>query len=215
MDTTNETLMRKLERLEWQLRRHHLRRFRRRGPLAAPGRGQGRILSLLKIKNEISQRDLAAILDITPQSLGELLGKLEKAGYIERRPSEEDKRIMVIHLTEAGKAAAEDTCGDGDLGAAFDCLDETEREAFAGYLDRIIGRLGELTGGEEDMSGDEFDRLREYMAGFGPGRGGMGGGFGHGGMRGNPGSGRGGRGTCGDGPGSGGWGPGSFRRFRF
>lgn len=193
MDTTNETLLRKFQRLEWLLRRLHLRGFHERGPMASPRRGQGRILSLLKIKNEISQKDLAAILDIRPQSLGELLAKLEKAGFIERTPSEQDKRIMEIRLTESGKAASEEAPETEEIGSVFDCLDDAERTAFAGYLERLIERTQEMSGLENGDRGDEFDRIREFMAGFGPG-------FGPGGMRGGPGR-HGGSGGSGHGPG--------------
>ncbi len=201
MDTTNETLLNALQRLEWLLRRHHLRSARDRGPMSSPRRGQGRILSLLKIKNEISQKDLAAILDIRPQSLGELLAKLEKAGFIERTPSESDRRVMEIRLTEAGKAAAEEEPEGDDLGGIFECLEESEREAFATYLERLIARLEEMSGEGFDPGQDEFDRLREFMGGFG-----RHGGFGHGGPggQGGPGFGGPGSGRHGNGGGHGG-----------
>ncbi len=44
--------------------------------------------------------DLSYLLGIRQQSLNEPLNKLEKSGYVERRPSEEDRRVMVVHLTE-------------------------------------------------------------------------------------------------------------------
>lgn len=40
------------------------------------------------------------------QSLGELLAKLERSGYITRSPSEADRRVIGIHLTDAGKKAS-------------------------------------------------------------------------------------------------------------
>lgn len=43
--------------------------------------------------------DLSYLLGIRQQSLN----KLEKSGYVERRPSEADRRVMVVHLTEKGK----------------------------------------------------------------------------------------------------------------
>ena len=44
-----------------------------------------------------------------PQSLGELLSKLEKNGYILRTPSETDRRVMNIKLTDEGIKATETT----------------------------------------------------------------------------------------------------------
>ncbi len=134
-----DDLLEQLVRLEWLLKRQHLRRHLERGPMASPQRGQGRILSLLKLKPEISQKELSDILDIRPQSLGELLAKLEKAGYIERTPSQADKRGMDVKLTEAGRAAAEQP-NEGPVGL-FDVLSEDERVQFAASLAKIIEKM--------------------------------------------------------------------------
>jgi len=80
----NNILMEQFSRAAMLLHRytHHSRRTQ--GPFEDPHRGQGRILALLKVKPEISQRELSYLLDIRNQSLSELLTKLEKAGYISR-----------------------------------------------------------------------------------------------------------------------------------
>lgn len=65
-------------------------------------RGQGRVLALLDERDEMRQRDMCIELGIRPQSLGEILVKLEKAGYVARRTSETDRRIQLVRITEAG-----------------------------------------------------------------------------------------------------------------
>ena len=118
-----------------------------------PYRGQGRILSLLKMQPEMSQKKLAYLLGIRPQSLGELLTKLEQNGYITRTPSAEDKRAMDIKLTDEGaKVAAENEQRRAQKLAAdemFQSLNKEEQEILAGYLDRIIATLKETLGGEQ------------------------------------------------------------------
>src|SRR6185369_3277437 len=100
------------------------------------------------------------ILDIRPQSLGELLAKLEKAGYIERTPSQADKRGMDIKLTEAGRTAAEQpNDGSPDL---FDVLSEDERVQFSASLAKIIERME-----ADDAEFPEMPHGRHH--GFGPG----------------------------------------------
>ena len=47
-------------------------------PYGDSRRGQGRVLAILKMQPEISQKELLYLLDMRPQSLGELLSKLEK-----------------------------------------------------------------------------------------------------------------------------------------
>ena len=68
-----------------------------------PRQGQGRILSTLQSMNGIPQKQLGYMLDIRPQSLGELLQKLESNGYIRRYHSKQDKRALIVELTEKGR----------------------------------------------------------------------------------------------------------------
>jgi DNA-binding MarR family transcriptional regulator len=136
--------MEQFRRLSHAIGRHHLHQFHAFGPFANPHHGQGRVLSILKMKEEITQKELGYLLDMRNQSLGELLTKLEKRGYITRTPSEEDKRTTIVRLTETGKAAAE-TAGnreenDFDL---FDCLNDEEKAASYNYLERIIAAFEE------------------------------------------------------------------------
>ena len=107
MGTNEQDLLEKFYKLAWLLRRGMIGHLREHGPMGAPYQGQGRILSLLKLTPEIGQKELAHILNIRSQSLGELLAKLERNGYITRTPSEADRRGMDIRLTESGKAVSE------------------------------------------------------------------------------------------------------------
>ena len=182
MDMTNDMLLDRLFRLEWLLRLQYMSNYHARGPMASTHRGQGRILSLLKIKPEISQKELASILDIRPQSLAELLAKLEKSGYITRHPSEADRRVMEIRLTEEGKLAVREPEEDAQTDDLFDCLDSAEREGFAGYLDRLIEHLEAKFGDDERIRGfhgrPDFHSFSDFMERLGRSRRPGGGGFG-------------------------------------
>lgn len=68
-----------------------------------PLSGQYRCLFVLDKVQNISQKRLAAILQIRSTSLSELLSKLEKKNYIVRTPSNEDKRTYFISLTKSGR----------------------------------------------------------------------------------------------------------------
>ena len=94
---------------------------------------------MLKIQPEIKTRELAYLLGIRQQSLNELLNKLEKSGYVERRPYEKDKRVMVVHLTEKGKKIPQP---ETDYQEILDCLSLEELQQFGEYLDRIIAAFG-------------------------------------------------------------------------
>lgn len=160
----------KLFRLGMLLRRNEFRRRIGQGPVPTPHRGQGRVLALLRMHSPVSQRDLAYLLDIRPQSLGELLTKLERAGLITRTPVESDRRSMSVELTEAGRAAAERAERAEEGGEeVFDVLSEEERATLAGYLDRLVDHLEEQMGEEGGPFGPGGWRRPPFGPWGGPG----------------------------------------------
>jgi DNA-binding MarR family transcriptional regulator len=144
-----------LARVQWLLHRYRLQKYRDFGPMGDPHRGQGRVLSLLKLQPEISQKDLGYLLNMRPQSLGELLTKLERAGFITRAPSAADRRILNIKLTEEGKKAA-DRKDPTDIEDLLDCLNDQEQATFSEHLNRIIESLEKFLDEEQPDPGFGF-----------------------------------------------------------
>lgn len=72
-------------------------------PPTIPGPGVGRVLSLLNDCGDMNQTQLAKELDIRPQSLSELIGKLEGEEYITKQQSPTDKRQTIISITDRGR----------------------------------------------------------------------------------------------------------------
>lgn len=101
-------------------------------------RGQGRILMILKRKDGISTKDLSEILDISVASLNETLNKLEQKGYIKKIPSENDKRVLLIYLTEKGEKFNYKKPEDMDI---FECLSNEEKIMFHNFLNRLTSEL--------------------------------------------------------------------------
>lgn len=116
-----------------------------------PRHGQGRILTALSRMNSVSQKELGFILDIRPQSLGELLQKLETNGYITRRRSPMDKRSLIIELTEKGESF-QHTRPDYD--ELFSNMSERERENLRRSIKKISMRLEELIDSETEDEDD-------------------------------------------------------------
>jgi len=139
---------------------HRYYRLRLHSQMHDPNRGQGRVLSILRLKPEISQKDLAYLLDMRNQSLGELLAKLERAGYITRAASEDDRRAMNIRLTESGKTAAEQAEKNQETGGRlFDCISAEEQAQLAGILKKLISAMeNEL----EDEYGEFWEEARRH-----------------------------------------------------
>lgn len=152
-------LYEKLSRLQWLMQRQHTRHHAQRGPTGDPSRGQGRVLAMLRMQPEISTKDLSYLLGIRQQSLNELLGKLERAGYVTRTPSEADRRVMMVVLTDKGQEAQSE---EPDLSGIFGCLSVEENRAFGEYLDRIIAALEAELGLEEEYG----ERYASWMDDF-------------------------------------------------
>ena len=142
MNDQIKDLMELFTRADALLHRYQGSYFRNFGPFSSPHKGQGRVLSLLKLQPEITQKELGYLLDMRNQSLGELLGKLERNGYITRTPSEKDRRVMNIRLTDDGSKAAEELGGkQDDVNQIFSCLSDEEQAMLSDYLERLINAL--------------------------------------------------------------------------
>lgn len=170
-------ICRKLSKLQMLLDKKRLAKKAEKGPLADDTRGQGRVLAMLRMQPEISTSDLAFVLGIRPQSLNELLVKLENSEYIERKPSEEDGRVTIVSLTEKGKEVEVGKC---DCDEVFKSLTDEERKNFEEYLDKINAslceELGEVTEEEieEWMKNQKKEKEKgkeEEMNGKGKGKG--------------------------------------------
>jgi len=133
--------------------RMHRRGLADMAPWRDPRQGQGRVLALLKLQPEMSQRDLTYVLGMSRQALAELLGKLEKQGLIEREPSQTDRRVVMIRLTEAGRAT-DQVRPDVAFGDLLDCLTDDEVTQLADYLGRIMEAF------ERTVSADSESRFR-------------------------------------------------------
>ena len=55
----------------------------------------------------MSQRELAKKMKLTPPTITSGIKKMEKQGLIERRPDEQDQRIMRLYLTEKAENCLE------------------------------------------------------------------------------------------------------------
>lgn len=123
--------------------------------------GQGRILSVLNLRHDISQKDLTFLLAIRPQSLGELLVKLEKNELIKREPAESDRRVMMIHLTSKGQEVAE-KMSFGHSISLFQVLTEDEQQQFIHLLNKLSKTMQEQLP-ERDKNEEFYDDPRRHF----------------------------------------------------
>ena len=139
------------------LHRYHMMWYGKKFGGLDPWQGQGRILSALRHMHSITQKELGFILDLRPQSLGELLKKLEDNGYIIRYRSKEDKRAMIVELTEKGETFQ---MQKPDYDELFILLTMTERKALKESLDKISEQLRELI--KKELEDSEYYEGQNY-----------------------------------------------------
>jgi DNA-binding MarR family transcriptional regulator len=159
----NDALYEKLTRLQWLLHKQQIRGYAAGGPVADPTRGQGRILAILKMRDGISAKDLSYLLGIRVSSLNETLSKLEKSGHIVREPSDGDKRVTLVRLTEKGQN--EPMPEIPDFTDVFSIFSAEEQARFGDYLDRVIAALESRLGTADDEAFERIRSLHEHFAG--------------------------------------------------
>ena len=122
-------------------------------------RGQGRILNILKENPELSRTELGEMLSMSRQNIAELLNKLENNGYITRSVSSQDRRKVVISLTEAGMQEAENSAIDKTPIPDFlNCLSGEELNQFNEYLERMLKFQSKNTAAGRENSYDSDSR---------------------------------------------------------
>ena len=106
-------------------------------------RSQWLVLSLLHRSPGVSQSELADMLEVERPTAGRMIDRLERKGWVVRRPDAADRRVKRLYLTaeaegvqaEMGQIAAE------MLDDAMASLAPQERLALGGMLERVKGTL--------------------------------------------------------------------------
>lgn len=84
-----------------RLVRTHADRQAREGGMT---RAQWAILARLERQDGLTQKDLAALLEVEPITVARLLDRLQARGLVERRADPADRRVWRLYLTPAASA---------------------------------------------------------------------------------------------------------------
>jgi DNA-binding MarR family transcriptional regulator len=87
-------------------------------------RGQPSVLQALWEQEGLMHTDLARRLQVQPATITKMLQRMEKTGFVERRPDPNDQRVSRVYLTAAGHAVRADV---------QQVWRQLEEEAFAGF----------------------------------------------------------------------------------
>ncbi len=106
------------------------------------GPRQMAVLRLLKERGPMSQQDIQKAMDIQAGSISELLSKLELKGFIEKKRREDDRRKVVITLTDKGEElSATDTATS--LHERYEILTDEEMKQLIFLLEKLLGSWDE------------------------------------------------------------------------
>ena len=119
------------------------RDFERRSKGTGLTRAQWAVLAHLARSEGSSQAALADILDIEPITLVRLLDRLEDAGWVERRPDPDDRRVRRLFLTETARPLMEqfEQLASETREASLAGLTPEERQQLVDLLMRVRGNL--------------------------------------------------------------------------
>lgn len=105
--------------------------------------GQPRFLFSLLEEEGLSQKDMAKKLEVQPATVNVTLKRLEKAGFVEKRFDDTNKRASKIYLTDKGR----ETCLSAKVIIAelnnniFSVLDEDEKSSLQAIIKKISSNI--------------------------------------------------------------------------
>jgi DNA-binding MarR family transcriptional regulator len=114
---------------------------------------QCRLLGVLAAHEDeqaLSQADLAQRLGLTPMGVASLCDRMAAAGWIERRPRADDRRINELHMAPSARKALEKAMAIGDelTTAALAGLSAAERAQLLALLGKAREGVLRLANGD-------------------------------------------------------------------
>ena len=96
-------------------------------------RGQPHVLRALWEQEGMTHGELAAQIRVQPATITKMIQRMEKAGFVARRPDPKDQRVSRVYLTEAGRTV------QGKVEQVWQTLED---ETFAGFTfeERVLLR---------------------------------------------------------------------------
>jgi DNA-binding MarR family transcriptional regulator len=104
---------------------------------------QARALVLLSRNEGCTQARLAEVCEIDPMTLVRVLDRMEKDGFLERRPDPSDRRVYRLFLKPASDPllAEINRIADRARGEALAGISSDERKQLMGLLERVHANL--------------------------------------------------------------------------
>ncbi|MCS0588843.1 MarR family winged helix-turn-helix transcriptional regulator [Massilia norwichensis] len=103
------------------------------------------IAMVAKAREPMSQRALADVVGVEGPSMVSMLDRLEREGLVMRAPSPTDRRVKLVHLTEAGTALYKQVKQQANAvrGALLGDIDPAQLEVATELLELLRKRIEE------------------------------------------------------------------------
>jgi DNA-binding MarR family transcriptional regulator len=118
-------------------------------------RGQPFLLAVLWEQEGITHSELANRMQVSPATVTNMLKRMEKAGFVERRPDAEDQRVSRVYLADAGREirGRVDRHWQEVEAQVFGTFSEQESETLRELLTRVQQELVRLYETRSDNPG--------------------------------------------------------------
>lgn len=134
------------------------RRFELRGSEYGLSAAQWRVIFRVAKDEGLAQARLAELLEIEPISVSRLLDRMEDAGWIERRPGAEDRRVRAVFLSARSQSIYGRIRGMAHevYGEALAGMSDIEKAALISALQTMAANLSEAqASGLEGAAADD------------------------------------------------------------
>ena len=125
----------------------------------------GQMQGLVSGRDGLSQREIAKILHIKPPTVNVSIQRLEKAGFLYKKPDEKDQRVTRIYMTEKGKeikAKALERIHKNEA-VMMEGFSEAEQCLLRRFLEQILVNIEKIQPEEaiEKLHPDEMTERKE------------------------------------------------------
>src|ERR1700728_605171 len=123
------------------------------------------LLAMFKLDSVLSMKELAQHMGCDASFITTVADTLERRGYVSREPSQRDRRVKNLVLTEEGIAAKERLMRELAEKMPWSyALDDTERHCFLGLLKKVLdGARAGVCLDDETRTGDTKSRDRSIQ----------------------------------------------------
>ncbi|MFK7805094.1 MAG: MarR family winged helix-turn-helix transcriptional regulator [Anaerolineae bacterium] len=108
-------------------------------------RGQTPLIFALSHEDGRSSSELAELLEVTPATISNMVKRMEKAGFVQRKGDPTDERVKRVWLTEQGQGKVQDL---HDVmmhlqQISFGNFTAEEKEQFTHLMEKILANMEE------------------------------------------------------------------------